>query len=154
MKKIAFALLFSLVAISAAAQALYFNSAVVEEVDSVPAFNPADTITVDPLPVQFFMPIVFDHYDFYDPAVITMPDTVSTAIFPAPGSQKPFDKVQVPDWLRRANNTARLANQLSYRLLYESPELVRYTRASLPDAPKMYHTVVDQIGRASCRERV
>lgn len=143
MKKIAFALLFSLVAISAAAQALYFNSAVVEEVDSVPAFNPADTITVDPLPVQFFMPIVFDHYDFYDPAVITMPDTVSTAIFPAPGSQKPFDKVQVPDWLRRANNTARLANQLSYRLLYESPELVRYTRASLPDAPKMYHTVVD-----------
>lgn len=143
MKKIAFALLFSLVAISAAAQALYFNSAVVEEVDSVPAFNPADTITVDPLPVQFFMPIVFDHYDFYDPAVITMPDTVSTAIFPAPGSQNPFDKVQVPDWLRRANNTARLANQLSYRLLYESPELVRYTRASLPDAPKMYHTVVD-----------
>ena len=108
MKKIAFALLFSLVAISAAAQALYFNSAVVEEVDSVPAFNPADTITVDPLPVQFFMPIVFDHYDFYDPAVITMPDTVSTAIFPAPGSQNPFDKVQVPDWLRRANNTARL----------------------------------------------
>lgn len=143
MKKIAFALLFSLVAISAAAQALYFNSAVVEEVDSVPAFNPADTITVDPLPVHFFMPIVFDHYDFYDPAVITMPDTVSTAIFPAPGSQNPFDKVQVPDWLRRANNTARLANQLSYRLLYESPELVRYTRASLPDAPKMYHTVVD-----------
>lgn len=143
MKKIAFALLFSLVAISAAAQALYFNSAVVEEVDSVPAFNPADTITVDPLPVHFFMPIVFDHYDFYDPAVIKMPDTVSTAIFPAPGSQNPFDKVQVPDWLRRANNTARLANQLSYRLLYESPELVRYTRASLPDAPKMYHTVVD-----------
>lgn len=143
MKKIAFALLFSLVAVSAAAQARFFDSAIVEEVDTVPAFNPADTITVDPLPVQFFMPMVFDHYDFYDPVVIAMPDTTSNAIFPAPGSNNPFKLATIPDWLRRANNAARLANQLGYQLLYNSPELVRYTRAALPDAPKMYHTVVD-----------
>lgn len=143
MKQLAFTLFLFLAAFNAGAQAMYFSSATVQEVDTTPAFNPADTITVDPIPVQYFMPAIFNHYEFYDPSIIQIPDTAKTAFFPKPGSSCPFKASDTPDWLRRADNTARLANQLTYVLLYNSPELVRHSRANMPDPPKMTYTVID-----------
>ncbi len=127
----------------AAPQARYFTSAIVEEVDTTPAFNPADTITVDPLPNRFFMPLVFDHYEFHDPLTIGLPEISPEEFMTAPAGSNPLDFNYRPEWLRRADNTARLAKQLNYAILYSSPQLVRYNMATLPEAPKMYRTVID-----------
>ncbi|MDE6331861.1 MAG: DUF3078 domain-containing protein [Muribaculaceae bacterium] len=145
MKKFAFALLSVICAISASAapQARYFDTAVVTEADTVSQFNPADTITVDPLPGDFFMPLVFNHYEFYDPVEITVPDISAETVFRRTGNDNPLKNAHMPDWLRRANNTARLAKHINYKILYGSPQLVHYNMATLPEAPKMYYTVVD-----------
>lgn len=156
MKKLAFALLSFICTLSALAARQYpyydnvdndpqdpfLDMPMVITADTLPEFTPADTITVDPMPYRYMLPLVYDHYEFPDPFVINMPDTTVTAIFPDPMAAKTYPSA-APEWLLRAKRTSQLARHLESNLLYNHPNLVIYNMATLPEVPKMYHTVID-----------
>lgn len=104
--------------------------------DSVPfegifaEFNlPYDTLMMlEKLPPIFFMPAVFRTYEF--------PDTIH-----------PFtpDYSGLPEmrWIETVEAQKRALKRIQDVVFYSHPDVVRYNLSMLPEAPKVYHAVVN-----------
>ena len=123
-------------AVPATAQFHYRDSATVPSTDFVevteetePAEAAADTlVSLAPLPDYFFLPAVYDHYDF--------PDTVA-----ATGTD--FSGTPQLRWLEEQNALAARMQRMRHRFFFGYPDYTPYIRAELPEAPKQYSAVVN-----------
>lgn len=119
------------------AQFHYRSSATVADVDlpqtaeivAIDEDTPQDTVvSLTPLPSYFFLPAVYDHYDF--------PDTTSVA-------DMDYVSDEALRWLDDANALGRRMQQLRHRFFFGHPEVGAYIAQELPEAPKQYSAVVD-----------
>lgn len=107
--------------------------------DSVPRLSVSDSLLMArgdfevfdqplDLPETFFMPAVYDHYDFFKP--LTVGEVVHT------------DK----DWMRWIEDyevLSRRMKMMRQNLFFKHPEVVRYNMATLPEPPAPYVAVLD-----------
>lgn len=131
-----------MVAFMASAQARYFSSAVVdsaeEELVAVPdTLGPGlvgDSIIIDTtivlprLPRYFFRPAVYDHYEFRDTVRL---------------DEKFYSGKEYMKWIEDEEFVTRNMKNLRYDLFINRPDLVKYNIDMLPEAPKVYHAVVN-----------
>ena len=129
-----------MVAFMASAQARYFSSAVVEEdetvaeVDTVGPGLVGDSIVIDTtivlprLPRYFFRPAVYDHYKFRDTVRL---------------DEKFYTGKEYMKWIEDEEFVNRNMDNLRYNLFIGRPDLVKYNIDMLPEAPKVYHAVVN-----------
>lgn len=88
-----------------------------------------DTLVVLPkLPMQFFLPAIYDHFEFTDTIKVDKP------MF----SGRPEMR-----WIEEQKVLESNMREMERYLLYRHPERVRYNIAWLPVAPKQYHATVD-----------
>ena len=80
------------------------------------------------LPDVFFMPAIYDHYDFYKPLSI---------------SENTHSGEEWQRWLEDYDVLARRMKMMRQNLFFNHPELVRYNVATLPEAPVPYVAVLD-----------
>lgn len=130
---------FAVISVMASAQARYFNSAVVVEEDSVAQTAVAKIATVDSivvdttivlpkLPRYFFRPAVYDHCDFRDSVRL---------------DEKFYSGKEYMKWVEDEEFVSRNMANLRHNLFIGRPDLVRYNVDMLPEAPKVYHAVVN-----------
>lgn len=93
---------------------------------SQPGYDPFDEPMS--LPPDFFMPIVYDTYRYYNPL------TISDNVY----SGKPYMR-----WLEDYEVLARQISDLRYAVISRHPEKVKYNLSQLPTAPKQFVTVVN-----------
>ena len=97
-------------------------------------FAALDSVTYDtvvvmkPLPDVFFMPAVYRTFEFAD--------TLSPLL--ADFSGRPEMR-----WLEEENGQIRNMKRIQRSLFLEHPEYVKYNISMLPEAPKVYHAVVN-----------
>ncbi len=124
-------------ATDAGAQFHYRDSATVPSTDLVEieeaageeAAEASDTlVSLAPLPEYFFLPAVYDHYDF--------PDSTGVA-----GSD--FSGTPQLRWLEEQNALAARMQAMRHRFFFGYPFYTSYIRAELPEAPKQYSAVVN-----------
>ncbi|MBJ2183151.1 MAG: DUF3078 domain-containing protein [Muribaculaceae bacterium] len=125
-------------AFSVSAQFHYRGSARVA--DTEPAViapeEPADTmmvptdtvVSLEPLPGYFFLPAVYNHYDF--------PDTISVAGTDYSGNP-------ALRWLEDANAVGLRMQDMRHRFFFTYPQYTAYLAEELPEAPKQYSAVVN-----------
>lgn len=90
---------------------------------------PYDTLMVlDPLPSVYFLPAVYKTYEF--------PDTVHP--FTPDYSGNPEMR-----WLETLAAHDRAMKRIQDDVFYNRPDVVRYNLSMLPEAPKVYHAVVN-----------
>jgi len=98
-------------------------------IDSLARVQPYDEqVGTLPLPDYFFIPAVYDHYDFPQPRNLAETDI----------SGRPEMR-----WLEEQRALQTKMKELKYNLFYGTPEAVVYNVAMLPEAPKEYHAVVN-----------
>lgn len=86
------------------------------------------TIVVPPLPNYFFMPAIYDHFEFRDSVALMDPM---------------FSGVPQLRWIENRQLINRSMQRMKYDLFFNHPEKVRYNISMLPQAPKAYHAVID-----------
>ena len=97
-------------------------------------FAALDSVTYDtvvvmkPLPDVFFMPAVYRTFEFAD--------TLSPL-------QADFSGRPEMRWLEEENGQIRNMKRIQRSLFLEHPEYVKYNISMLPEAPKVYHAVVN-----------
>ncbi len=108
-------------------QAVADSTDTIQPCDSV--WTPMDTVvSMKPLPQYFFMPAVYDHYQFPDTALMMTKD---------------YSGNDYLRWIEDDLATERRIKALKHSLFFSSPQLVRYNIDLLPEAPKQYHAVVN-----------
>lgn len=134
-------------AMQASGQAMYFNKARMEAADTAAVVMPDTTVSVCDsllnanmlgaydifelpltLPDVFFMPAVYDGYNFFTPLSVT--ENVHSG---KPGMR----------WLEDIDVLYRQMYMLRHDLFYNHPDLVKYNLWMLPEAPKQYTAVLD-----------
>ncbi len=80
------------------------------------------------LPEIFFMPAVYDRYDFFSPLQLT--DTV-------------YSGNPAMRWIEDYDLVSRQMKTLQHDLFYNHPEHVRYNLSMLPEAPKQYQAKIN-----------
>lgn len=85
-------------------------------------------VSMQPLPRIFFMPAVFDTYEFADSSSLLEPE---------------FSGVPQLRWAEEAEALQRRQSKLLRNLFYQNPQLIPYNLALLPEAPKRYTAVVN-----------
>ncbi len=81
-----------------------------------------------PLPRIMFLPAVYDHFRFRDNSSPFTPDLTGN-----PATR----------WIEEEMALARTMDRMRYDLFFNHPEVVRFSAAELPEAPKQYHAVID-----------
>lgn len=90
---------------------------------------PYDTLMVlDPLPPVYFLPAVYRTYEF--------PDTVHPFTPDYSGNSE-------MRWLETLAAHDRAMKRIQDDVFYNRPDVVRYNLSMLPEAPKVYHAVVN-----------
>lgn len=89
-----------------------------------------DSITPMPavqLPVEFFMPAIFDTYHYLDTTIVNL------------------DAVKESDnlWVEKENYQSQLLRHIKQQYMIENPQCVQYNLAMLPEPPKKYVATVD-----------
>lgn len=85
-------------------------------------------VPLPPLPPEFFLPAVYDHFEFLDSAGLWDP------MF----SGRPELR-----WIEEHGIVAKDARRMMYNLFYRHPDKVKYNITMLPQAPKQYHAAID-----------
>lgn len=86
------------------------------------------TIVLPPLPSYFFMPAVYDHFEFRDTVALMDP------MF----SDRPEMR-----WIEEQQVLNKSMQRMKFNLFFRHPDKVKYNIAMLPQAPKAYHAVID-----------
>lgn len=99
------------------------------EIVAVDEDTPADTtVSLAPLPDYFFLPAVYNHYDFPDSVDIAAPD---------------FSGAPELRWLEEQNALAARMQRIRHRFFFGHPDITPYLASELPEAPKQYSAVVN-----------
>ena len=96
--------------------------------DTLPFIHEESTVGTLPLPRTFFLPAVYDHFQFRDNRDPFEPDL----------SGNPATR-----WIEEEVALARKVDAMKYNLFFHHPEVVRYSVEMLPEAPKQYRAVID-----------
>ncbi|MBD5183133.1 MAG: DUF3078 domain-containing protein [Bacteroidales bacterium] len=96
--------------------------------DTIPFVYEDSKVGTLPLPNTLFLPAVYDHFEFQDHHDPFTPDLTGN-----PATR----------WIEEETALARKVNAIKYNLFFEHPEVVRYSVAILPEAPKQYRAVID-----------
>lgn len=86
------------------------------------------TIVMPPLPNYFFMPAVYDHFEFRD--TVAMMDPM-------------FSGRPELRWLEEQMVLQKSMERMKFNFFFRHPEKVLYNTAMLPQAPKQYRAVID-----------
>ncbi|MDE6160343.1 MAG: DUF3078 domain-containing protein [Muribaculaceae bacterium] len=88
-----------------------------------------DTVcSLTPLPDYFFLPAVYNYYDF--------PDSIHLQDYD-------FKSNEALRWLDDANALAERIKGMRHRFFFGYPQYTSYVASELPEAPKQYSAVVD-----------
>lgn len=85
-------------------------------------------ITLPKLPTYFFLPAVYDHFEFQD----------TVGLWDPMFSDQPEMR-----WLEELNVLDSNMKRMKYNLFFKNPQIVRYNITKMPQAPKQYNVSID-----------